>query len=531
MTVRASQLIVDGLGGARVAFGCDDDVIAAGQLAEAGSSYFAPAAAAPAAGILMTNDRPTVEVVLGALVTGTPIVSLPPPSRGADLTAYADFLLEACRSQQVEEVVAEDGIAELLAGIELSIAVRRHSDLRSRPLAQPANNGFRLVQFSSGSTSHPKAVLLDDAALGANMAAILTAIQPRPGDVAVSWLPLSHDMGLVGMLLVGVAGAGPRWAQSGTIVLLDPMAFLRRPSIWPEALDRWRGTITAAPNFGYEMAARRPASQRLDLSTVRCAIVGGEITRAETLLLFAGCYETQGFDSLALNPAYGMAELGLAATMTPSDEHWRSYSLSTAALADGMVSRARSGESRTTLVASGRPLPGYDVDCDAGDGAIGQIAVRGRSIGADGRTRTSYADIDGWYRPGDSGFLDEGLLYVCGRTDDHLVTHGRNIYAPAIEAAVTGIDGVRPGRVTAVGLPSGDWAVVAELSDPATASTALGALRQEIRRTVVQLTTAQPDEVILVARGTLPLTASGKLQRNEVRRRLLNETLTGHDNC
>jgi fatty-acyl-CoA synthase len=340
----------------------------------------------------------------------------------------------------------------------------------------------------------------------------------------VSWLPLSHDMGLVGTLLVSIAATSPSWADTGLVVLLDPTAFLRRPALWLEAIDRWGGTFTAAPNFGYQMATRRPAS--VDLSRIRCAIVGGEITRADTLESFVACYRDCGLDALALCPAYGMAELGLAATMTPPDEHWRNRSLSTAALADGMIGAAVADEPATFLVASGRPLPGYELRCDADDDSTGQIAVRGPSIGVDGRTGDGLADDHGWYHAGDAGFVDDGWLYVCGRTDDYLVTHGRNIYAPAAEAAVGELDGVRNGRVTAVGLPNGDWVIVAEPSGPAPEVAAdRDALRREIRRAAVRLTTAQPDDVILVARGTLPLTASGKLQRSEVRRRLLTDDL------
>lgn len=528
MTVPLSKLMADGAGGARIAFGADGGLVSAAELTERGSALFRDDAGAAAVGVLMTNDQPTVEILLGAIATGASVVSLPVPSRGADLGAYLAFLARVCRSHQVGEIVVSDDVARLIGGEALpGIAIRSHGELGSRPLAAPASQGFRLVQFSSGSTSQPKPVVLDDAALGANVAAILETVQPRPGDVAVSWLPLSHDMGLVGMLLVSIAAAGPRWAEAGPIVLLDPVAFLRRPSLWLEAVSHWRGSVTAAPDFGYRMATQRRPSGPVDLSSLRCAIVGGEIVRAETLTAFGAGYQDHGLDPTALCPAYGMAELGLAATMTPLGDHWRSRALAIAALADNQVVVPRPDEPAVTLVASGPPVPGYGVRCDAGDvgeaASTGPISVRGPSIGVNGDTEASYADADGWYTTDDAGFFsDDGWLYVCGRVDDHIVAHGRNLYAPAIEAAVADVAGMRAGRVTAVGLPSGDWVIVAEpAGDEPLSSTRTESLRREVRRAAVRVGTAQPDEVVIVRRGSLPLTPSGKLQRNEVRKRLL----------
>lgn len=526
----ASALVGAGLDGARVVFGPGGDAIPAGRLAERGAGCFADGAA-PAVGVLMTNDRPTVEVLLGALVTGTPVVSLPLPSRGADMADYVRFLTGACRSQGVDEIVVDDAVASLVREVELGVPVRSHSEIHDRPLAQPAAGGFRLVQFSSGSTGAPKPVLLDDAALGANIMAMLTAVRPRPHDISVSWLPLSHDMGLVGMLLSSIAAGSRRWAEDGDIVLLEPAQFLRRPSMWLEAVDHWGGTFSAAPDFGYRMAAARPPSGAIDLSSWRCAIVGGEIVRADTLEAFAATYRTQGFDPVALCPAYGMAEIGLAATMTPVREPWRALAVSTAELMDGVVVAAPEGAPSTTVVASGRPLDGYDVRFDAaadvdGDavrvGGMPQIAVRGPSLGADAVTGEPLGDADGWYPTGDAGFSDGGWVHVCGRIDDHIVAHGRKVHAPAIEAVVGEIDGVRGGRVVAVGLPDGDWVVVAEPSAAATVPRRQAdELRQAVRRGVVRVASAQPDAIVLVRRGTLPLTSSGKLQRHEVRRRLV----------
>lgn len=519
-----SKLILDGVDGAGIVFGTEAAAIPAAQLAEAGADLFGSSASA-AVGVLMTNDRPTVELLLGAIAVGAVLVSLPLPSRGADLKAYGDLLRASCEAHEVKEIVARDDIAELLDG--LGLPTRPHTELRhDQPVAAPTGSGFQLVQFSSGSTHRPKPVVLADHVIGANVAGILDVLDPRPGDCAVSWLPLSHDMGLIGMLLTSISAASPARVGQGTIVLLEPTEFLRRPAQWLEALDRWGGTFTAAPDFGLRMAAQHPPSSLLDLSRLRVAIVGGEIVRADTLVTFTETYRAMGLASRALCPAYGLAEATLAVTLTGPEEMWRRRTVDAEALVCERVAAATPGGATAILVASGPPLPHHDVDCGPDPDIVGPVSVRGPSIGIDGTTGQSFADLHSWYQTGDVGFLDDGWLYVCGRADDYLVTHGRQVYAPAVEAAVGGVDGVRSGRVTAVALPTGHWSLVAEeaSSYPLTSREQTN-LRRAIRLAVTSVATAQPDNVVLVRRGTLPLTASGKLRRNEVRSRLVRGDL------
>ncbi|HEY7069647.1 MAG TPA: AMP-binding protein [Acidimicrobiales bacterium] len=519
----ASRLVRDGLADSRVVFGPGGARVSGLELGARGERLFDAAAGADAVGVLMTNDRPTVEVVIGALLAGARLVSLPPPGRGADLAEYAAFIAATRAAHGLAEVVVADEFAGLLGGI--GVPARAHTALPDRPLATPHPDGFSLVQYTSGSTQQPRPVILDDARIGANIAALLQVLAPGPGHALVSWLPLSHDMGLIGMLLTAAAGAGPEWAAGGELVLLDPRAFLRRPGEWIEVLSRSNAAFTGAPDFAFRMAAERRAGPGLDLSSLRCAIVGGEIVRAETLDAFAAAYRDQGLDPRALCPAYGMAELAVAATMTPPEVPWQELSVSPLALADGGVRPAGGAEAPCRLVASGRALPGYEVAA-GGDGETGQVAVLGPSLGVDGVTGRPLAGAGGWYQTGDAGFVDGDWLYVCGRLDDWVVSHGRNIYAPAVEAAVGALGGVRAGRVTAVGLPTGGWTILAEpdargLLGPTEAA----ALRREIRRVAVDVAATRPEGVVIVAPGSLPLTASGKLQRNQARSRLLRGDL------
>ena len=253
-----------------------------------------------------------------------------------------------------------DDYAALLDGI--GPPVRRHSELGSRPLATPGATGFVLVQFTSGSTGTARAVAVDDTRLGANVIAILQTLQPHPGDALVSWLPLSHDMGLIGMLFTALAAGAPRWTGDAHIVLLDPTTFLRSPGTWIEALSHYRGSFTAAPDFGYRLAVRRQPACDVDLSRLRCAIVGGEMVRATTLEQYTAAFASHGLRRQAPCPAYGMAEVGLAVSINPPEQDWRDRTVSVSALASGRVSTPgrRGDELRIVAWAA---LPGYEVAC------------------------------------------------------------------------------------------------------------------------------------------------------------------------
>jgi fatty-acyl-CoA synthase len=523
-----SEWVLEGIGGARVVFGIGGVPVAAAECLARGRRYFSKSAGASCVAILMTNDRPTVEVLLGAIEAGVQLVSLPLPARSADPLEYLRFVRRACEAQGTGQIVARDDVVSLLGGTSLEI--RPHSDLERAPLAGPLGGGFELIQYSSGSTAEPKAVKLDDQQLGANVAAIISAVQPEPGDKPVSWLPLSHDMGLIGMLLTSLASSRASLAGQADILLLDPADFLREPGMWLSATSEYAATITAAPDFGYRLCAERGPRSALDLSRLRCAIVGGEMIRNSTLTGFSDRFGPAGFHPTSFCPAYGMAELGLAATMTPTGSRWRELPVATVPLAEQLLRPRESAPPESSeasvLVSSGPAISGYEVRCDAEPGATGPISVRGPSIGVDGATGASFASSDGWLVTGDVGAIADGWLYVCGRSDDHVVGRGRNIYAPAVEEAVGAIGAVRSGRTAVFGLPSGDWLVAAEPESRSRLSrNEVSALIREIRSAAIAVAECSPSQVVVVARGQLPFTPSGKLQRREVARRYVTGEL------
>lgn len=510
-----------GLDGAAIVFGPTGSPLPAATLAERGLHVAAAGDGGTVAAVL-TNDQPSVELLLGAIVGGTRLVSVPYPARAADPVAYGAFVQAACQAHGVSRVVVRDDLAPLLDA--LGVATLPHSKLE--PGRLDPGPGFELVQFTSGSTGTPRGVVIDGDALGVNMAAMLDRLGPEPGDATVTWLPLSHDMGLLGTFLSSIIACSPDRIAEGTVVLLPPEDFLRSPGTWLEVVDTWKGTFTGAPDFGYRLAMAKRPSRRLDLRQLRCAVIGGEIVRAETLRAVAECFARDGLSPTALSPAYGMAELGVAAAITPARDPWRAVALDPVALGDGRRAAPAAGGAVLEITASGPPLAGYAVGIEADPGQIGPITVDAPVVGRDADGR-SLAGPDGILRTADVGFVDDdGWLYVCGRRDDHIVTRGRNLHAPAIEGAMGRAPGVRSGRVTAIGTPEGEWVVAAESAESGT-TPAAEEVRKAIRRAAVEVAALAPDHVVLVPPGQLPMTSSGKVQRHEVLRRWLDGSLAG----
>jgi fatty-acyl-CoA synthase len=294
-------------------------------------------------------------------------------------------------------------------------------------VAAPNPSGFELVQFSSGTTARPKGVLLTDKHIGANVNAILAALRIELGDAAVSWLPLSHDMGLIGMLFTSIAAMAPNLAGPSSLTILDPAAFLRAPGTWIDALTHRSASITAAPSFAYEYCAERARDSNPNLSRLRCAIVGGDVVRAQSLRAFSRRYESSQLPTTALCPAYGMAEMGLAVTLGPVEGSWDEYHVDMAALHRGDWAFASSEANRMTLVSSGIPIPGYSVRSDRGEGFIGRLYAAGPSAGVDAESGLDFVDDTGWLETGDSGVVLDGQVVVLGRTDERINVRGRMI--------------------------------------------------------------------------------------------------------
>jgi acyl-CoA synthetase (AMP-forming)/AMP-acid ligase II len=376
------------------------------------------------------------------------------------------------------------------------------------------------IQYTSGSTGHPKGVLLTHTNLVSNIHAIGQALRINRGDVTVSWLPLYHDMGLIGTLLFSIYWRIP-------LVLMDPTSFLMKPSRWLHAITRHKGTLSPAPNFAYALCVRRIKPEErvgLDLSSWRMAMNGAEPVNFRTLRAFHEIFGEHGFCEEAMLPVYGLAEASLAVTFPDPGAPPRCEVVDRDALANG-TAVSSTGKGSFAVVSVGKPVPGHEVVVVTQEGEVlperevGHILVRGPSLMAGYYNDEQATDAvlrDGWLWTGDLGFIADGELYVTGRAKDLIILRGRNIYAEDLERVAERVDGTRPGGAYAFGVYDEVKAIDLVVM---VVETKLGskeeheALVTRVSEMVMEMTEVKLDEVVLVAPGTVPKTSSGKKQR------------------
>jgi fatty-acyl-CoA synthase len=383
------------------------------------------------------------------------------------------------------------------------------------------------LQYTSGSTGNPKGVVLTHANLLANIRSIREALKLAQDDVAVSWLPLYHDMGLIGAWFVPLATGIP-------LVSLSPLTFLTRPLRWLQAISRHRGTLSPAPNFAYELCVRKIDEndmEVLDLSCWRAALNGAETVRPETIDRFAKKFARCGFRREALLPVYGLAEasLGVAAPAMGAGAHMDQIQREPFENEGRAVPAGADTGATLTFVSVGRPLPQMEVriadergNC-AAERVEGHVHFRGPSTTAgyykNPEATRELALSDGWLESGDLGYVADGELYITGRAKDMIIKAGRNLYPHEIEEIAGGVEGVRAGCVVAFGVAdkaSGTerLAVVAEAREGKQA----GRLAREITSRVSAALGLPPDIVEILPVHAIPKTSSGKLRRSETQR-------------
>lgn len=386
------------------------------------------------------------------------------------------------------------------------------------------------LQYSSGSTGLPKGVTLTHANVMHNLETIKAMCASGPNPVGALWLPMFHDMGLVSGALMPIAGARAK--------LLSPLAFIHQPYRWLRMLDE-ADSLTAAPNFAFDLCVRRVSDEQLaqlDLSGVKCAIVGAERVRSATLDRFAERFKAAGFRREAFAPCYGLAESTLLVTGGPVGRPPAVRHLDRDALARHEVVDAPAGGSGVSLVGCGEPRPGVRiviVDPETlracPPNRIGEVFVASASVGtgywaAPERTRETFGitieGIEGRFlRTGDLGALVDGQLYVSGRRKDLVIVDGQNHYPPDLEATVEGSHrALRTGFCAVVAIDDGgreQVVVIAELSTRALrgGNYDVAEIETAVRRALSAGHAVAVDDVVLVRPGTLPFTSSGKLQR------------------
>jgi fatty-acyl-CoA synthase len=484
--------------------------------------------------LVLSDAEEFVPAFLGAVEAGAIGVPLSQPAGMAALGPWLERTGRLVAAAGARLLVADGALRPMLGtlaatpGLEAIVGA---ADLAGDAAAfrEPGVtlDDVAMLQYTSGSTAQPKGVTLTHRNLAANCRVIThEGLAIVAEDRAVSWLPLFHDMGLIGFVLAPLYRAVP-------IVLLPPLRFLKRPALWLQLLSRHRGTISYAPNFAYAYAARRVRDEELegvDLSHVRVMGCGAEPIQAETLRGFARRFAPWGFRAEAFRPSYGMAESSLAISFASG---LRVDRVRRAAFADEARAEAAGPEETDALefVDCGRPFSGHSlwvVDPESGvslsERRVGEIRLFGPSVMRgywENPDATAAAfDGQGRLRTGDLGYLADGRLYVCGRIKDLIIVRGRK-YAPQdIEWAAARVDAVRAGCVVAFAAAAADGSgesvvVVAESREAG----APGRIAEAITLRVLQEVGLRPDRVLVVPPHTIPKTSSGKLQRSAVRTR------------
>lgn len=478
-----------------------------------------------------------IEAFFGIQLAGLVPVPLVPPAQAGDIATFSRqsrHLLSASRAACVVTTQDVAPLLELAAQSPAPTLLTTEALWTGVALGQPVavdTHAMALLQFTSGSTAAPKGVVLTHANLLTNVAAIAGpgGIGVTPDDVGVSWLPLYHDMGLIGMLLTAVC-------SGNEAVIMSPVLFLKRPTAWLEAISTHRGTVSFAPNFAYELCLRRVKPSQidtLDLSSWRVAGCGAEPIRPETLRAFAERFASAGFKASAFFPSYGLAEHSLAVTM--ARDGVLVDRVDAARLGrESVAVPAQNGSPAVRIVSCGSPFPGHELRIVDDEGAelpdrhVGRIVARGPSVMSgyfENPEATAEAFSDGWLETGDLGYRANGSLFVCGRTKDVIIRQGRKYHPPDLESAIADVEGFRRSNVVVFGITRVDEAdeVVAVLE--ARASATSEQVMDTVRRRVRETAGLELDRIIVTPPGTIPRTTSGKVRRAETRARLEAGTL------
>jgi len=481
----------------------------------------------------------------GAILAGAVPVPLYPPFRADRIAEYLEKESTILRNADPSALLCDERIAPVATMLQGRVpslkAVRTVASImerRSDAVARVAPLALALIQYSSGSTGDPKGIELTHANLLANVRGITHAVGATPADTWVTWLPLYHDMGLIGVCLTCLY-AGTR------VVIMSPVTFLARPERWLQAMHRYRATGGSAPNFAYELCTRRipeEALPGLDLSSVRILSNGAEPIRPDTLSAFVERFARCGCRSDVFLPCYGLAENAVGVSYAPPGRAPRVDAIDRAALeATSRATPARPDDAAPLrVVGCGFPIVGTDVRIVAVDGGLdplpertqGRLLFRGTSA-TRGYFRRPDATADllregGWLDSGDLAYMDGGELFITGRVKDLIIRGGRNIHPADVERAAESVPGVRRGCAAAFAIAdplNATEAVCLVAETRERGAEARERLTEAIRKAVLEETGTPVDRVVLAIPGSVPKTSSGKVRRRECRARLQDGTL------
>lgn len=479
-------------------------------------------------GVLIGDPASIAPVIQAVWMRGASVTMLHQPGPRVDLGAWAEDTFAVLDMIGAKVAVVGDVFARTMPLFEAQgTSVMSAETLAEGAALEPVDCGeddIAFLQLTSGSTGMPKAVAISHRNLHGNAAAMVSASKLDPQtDVLVSWLPLYHDMGMIGFLVLPM--------QVGAeAVCATPADFLRSPRLWPSLISRYGGTMTAGPNFAYALLARylrSAADGAFDLSSLRFALSGAEPIDHATVAAVLESGARFGLHDTAFVAAYGMAEATLAISFSETGEGVQFDTVDQAAIEHESYAAISTDDAARRLAKLGKPLPGIEIVVGDAPGAetkarmVGELRIRGDAVSryyltTDGKQ--SLLGDGGWFSTGDIGYVTEtGDVVVCGRLKDMIIVAGRNIFPADIERAACRVSGVRPGNAIAVALAAAgireEFAVVVEAGDSADLESS-ARIKNEVSNAVHAAFGISPRLVSVVPPRTLPKTPSGKPRRS-----------------
>ncbi len=486
-------------------------------------------------GLVVIEPEDFVLTFLAALRIGVIPVPLYPPMSFSALDAYADRTARVLELSNAKALFASAklqnvlwGLVDRVANLERLVRVEDLADTVGEPTwPEITPDDIAFLQYTSGSTADPKGVIVTHRCLVANSEAIIVeGLEMQGHGVAVAWLPLYHDMGLIGFVIATTVNGMKS-------VFIPTMRFIKKPQVWMDALHRHRGTVTFAPNFAYALITKKVKPDELaqwDLSCVDAFGCGAEPIHPDTAREFMELFQAKAkVKPNAFLPSYGMAEATLAISFKPLRDTHRTRRVDAARFQkDGVVADPEEGGLMAEHVSCGPAFRGHEMRAvsEAGqvlpEGQEGELCLKGPSVTPgyfNAPEATAAAYRDGWLHTGDLGYILDGEIYVTGRVKDLIILNGRNVHPQAVEWRAGEVPGVRKGNVVAFSRPgkeSEELVVVVETKDEDHER-----VIADVKKAVREEIGVPPVDVICLPAGSLPKTSSGKLQRRKTRSQYL----------
>ena len=500
--------------------------------------------------VLGPTSRQLMTIVRGCWMAGIASMVLPLPMRMGSLEVFIESTRARIRHGDAKLVLIDDMLADFYHAVEgdppiepmQSVLPGARNVPTGEALELPPHDPDRLVilQYTSGSTSEPKGVMIPDRVLSANIDACCTAAELGEGETMMSWLPLYHDMGLVGFLALPMT-------KGVDLVQAAPQDFLAHPGNWMQWLSDYKATATAGPNFSWVLATRAlKRMEGLDLSHLTLALSGAEPVDPVAVNAFVEEASRFGFDGGAVFPAFGMAEVAIGGTFPKRGRGLVTDTVDRIVLESQRVAKPIEVHDPDEFAVTARELPllgtavpGLEMKVvdpvtfeEVPERHVGELILRGTSVTPGYYKRpdaTAALFRDDWLCTGDLAYQLDGELVMCGRIKDVIIVGGRNVFPEDIERAAGPLDGVRAGNVIAFGMEGykGKESVVVVAEVRATETSGdMADIRERIHHRTLEVSGLPPRDVMLVDPGTLPKTSSGKLQRAKCRDEYLNEELS-----